>query len=41
MSSPQSLNEWLLLALGVWSVLFLTGVGIRACDALFQFWKKK
>lgn len=37
----MTVKEWAYLALGVWSVLFVTGVGIRAVDAMLKWWKKE
>lgn len=37
----MTVKEWASIALGVWAVLFVTGVGIRSVEALLEWWKKK
>lgn len=37
----MTVKEWAYLALGVWSVLFVTGVGIKSVNALLEWWKNK
>jgi len=35
------MNDLVKLALGIWAVLFLTGVGMRAVDVLLRWWRGK
>jgi len=36
----MTVREWALLALGVWVVLFVSGIGVKATSALLEWWKK-
>lgn len=38
---PDNLREWGLLVAGVWAVLFLTGMGMRAFDWLIGWSRPK
>lgn len=33
----QVLKEWLLFGLGIWAILFVTGLGMKAADEFFSW----
>jgi len=35
------MNDWIKLAIGIWTVLFLTGLGMKSAQAVLDWAKRK